>query len=308
MNTQLIIKNTDNTRYTEENILSFTFTKEAYTPYTSLSAKLLASAETFTNASEILLYVGNKLVHHGLADSIVSTYSESADTVSISSRGFTSLLVQNQTEPGLKTNMTINRLMDSFYTFPYVTHENSSETSYIFVKNNSTMWEGIVNLAYKLYGTYPYIRDTNHIRVTCEEYPLHFRYDSSSLLSTGNSLKCRNLYSNFHMSDINEEFGQYELADSDVIQRNIVRHKFFELDMQFLYDPQQALVYMDKWCSRGEKRIFCTYSGYNGEDLYDTVSFGSISAERIAKIKISGDSSGVVTEISVYRDGFFPVV
>ena len=88
----------------------------------------------------------------------------------IESRGFTSLLCQNQIEPGLKTNISFNSLMDVYYTLPYVTHEDNSDTgNYIYVKDNSNMWDGVVNLSYKLYGNYPFIREK--VQIDVKEVP-----------------------------------------------------------------------------------------------------------------------------------------
>ena len=74
--------------------------------------------------------------------------------------------------------------------------------------------------------------------------------------------------------------------------------------MRFLYSPQQALVYRDKYEFRGRERVFCSYSGYRGEDLNDLVSFGDISAERIGSVAVKGSSKGIFTEVGVYRDKF----
>lgn len=304
MNTRIVIKNTDSTESVNENVLSFTFIKDVYTPYTYLRIKAVSSVQTFTNAGEILFYLDNILIHHGLIDNVSSSFCDGQSTVSVTSKGFTSLLTFNQTEPGLKTNISINMLMDSFYSFPYITHEDNNQTSYIYVDKNSTMWEGIENLSYKICGTYPYIRGTNCVMMTAVQSPSVFSYSTDNVLSYGSELNTKRLYSNFHMADINGDFGNYEYEDLEVTARNIVRHRFFELDMRFLYSPQQALEYRDKLCRRGEKRSFISYCGYNGEDLYDTVSFGDIVSKPVSRVKISGDSTGTVTEISVYSDKF----
>ncbi len=110
--------------------------------------------------------------------------------------------------------------------------------------------------------------------------------------------------SHFHMSNINEEFGEFDLEDSSVIAQNIIRHRFFDLDRQFLYNPQQALEYRSKFASRASERIFCTYSGYKGEDLSDLATFGFAYNERIGAVTITGSSDGIITEISTYRDKF----
>ncbi len=304
MNAYVVLKNTDGSEKAFEKLLSFTFRKDVYQPYTSFGAKISADFYELKTVSEVMFFIDNRLIHHGLADNITVTTSGGSDIISVSSRSFTSMLIQNQMETGLKTNVSVNTLMDSFYRLPYVTHEDNSETSYIYVKSNSNMWDGIVNLSYKICGTYPYIRGTNCIRVTPVENPSEFSYLDSQILSKGISTAGRKLMSHFHMSNINEEFGEFELEDSEVVAQNIVRHRFFELDRQFLYEPQQALEYRSKFASRAKERVFCTYSGYNGEDLFDLVTFGFAYTERVGAVTISGSSSGIITEVSVYRDKF----
>jgi hypothetical protein len=253
-----------------------------------------------------MLYIGDKLVHHGLIDNLEMTNSGDKRIVTLSSRGFTSLLCQNQIQPGLITGISVNDLMDSYYELPYVTHEdNSDQSNYIYIKNHSTMWDGIVNLSYKLTGIYPYISGTNCVRITEDENPPEFRYSDSQLAESGLAYNYKRMISHFNMADINGEYGTYTLEDSIVTNRKIIRHNVFELDKQFLYDPQQALEYRDKFAKRGNFRYFCRYSGYNGEDLCDKISFGYALNKRVCRIEISGDSSGITTELSVYYDGFY---
>lgn len=303
--TYIKIKNTDGTEYTEDKLLSFTFRKDAYLPYTLLSGKIVSDGRLFTDAAEIFLCVEGFTVHHGLIDQLTNEISGGICVTSFVSRGFTSLLCQNQLEPGMITGVSINSLMDSFYTLPYVTHENNSDTSsYIYVSSNSTMWDGVVNLSYKLCGTYPYIRGDNCVRITPCPDPESFTYTDDELLSAGSEITGRRLTSHFHMADISGHYGTYDLTDSDVTARKIIRHKYFELDMEFLSDPQQALAYRDKYACRGWKRLFCKYSGYNGEDISDTLTFTGAANERIGAVTITGSSSGITTSLSVYHDRF----
>ena len=205
----------------------------------------------------------------------------------------------------MKPDITFNQLMDSYYTLPYVTHEdNSTQTGYIYVSGKSTMWDGVVSLSYKFCGTYPYIRGDNCVRITPVSDPAVFSYSDDQLIAKGFSMNGRRLISNFHMADMGGEYGTYELQDNEVLSYGIVRHKYSELNREFLYDPESALEFDDKIASRMHKAFFCRYSGYNGEDLSDIVSFGSISSERIEGVEIKGTSGGIVTEISVYHDKF----
>lgn len=289
----------------EEKILSFSFKKDVYTPYTTLTVRAAADSASFLTASEIKFYVKGTLVHHGLIDRLTAETSGGSKILKLISRGFTSLLCQNQIEPGLKTGVSVNNLMDSFYTFPHVTHEdNSDQSSYIYVKNNTSMWESVVSLSYKHCGTYPYIRGTNCVRITPIADPTAYVYENEELISIGEVLYTQRLTSHFHMSDMNGEFGEFELIDPDVTGLGIVRHKFFELDKRFLNEPQDAVAFRDKYDTRAFKQRFCIYSGYNGEDLSDVVSFTGVNAERVAAVEITGSSGGVTTKVSVYYDKF----
>jgi len=304
MTVKIEVTNKNGSVFTDDKVLSFNLQKDAYTPYGLLHIKLTGSTKDYSNAAEIEFRLGGYTPHYGLIDSISTEHSGNNTIVNIVSRSFTSLVCQNQIEPGTITNVSINSLMTNYYTFPHVSWESSSATSYIYVKPNSSMWDALSNLSYKLCGTYPYIRGHNEIRISPETSPRTFSFRNDQLLSMGTRLIGRRLISHFHMADINGNYGQFELADTDVTDMSIVRHCFFELDKRFLHAPQDALVYRDKFASRAWKQVFCKHSGYRGEDLSDIISFGSINAERIAYVNVSGSSSGITTEVGVYHDKF----
>jgi len=289
-----------------DTVLSFRFIKEAYTPYTELEAVFSVPDGLDTGTvTEVMFSLSSRLIHHGIADRLTVTEKDGCRTGVVSSRSFSCMLMQNQMEPGLYTRVSINSLMDNMLRIPYVTHESSAdETGYIYVKQGSTLWDSLAGLAYKQLGRYPYIHGTNCVMFSQAAYPDEFSYSASQLLSQGSEVSEKRLESDFHMADINGDYGTYDLSDPDVSARNIVRHRYFELDRQFLYDPQSALVFRDKVACRGWRRAFCSYSGYNGEDLFDKVSFGDIAGERICRIEITGGRRGIVTGLSVYHDRF----
>lgn len=305
MTAVLLFRNINSSDTREVKLLSFGFRKDAYTPYTSLTASFLASATDTSSVSEVLLYINNILVHHGIIDSITVTRRKGVMTGQLTSSSFTCMLRQNQLEPGLYTNISINSLMDNMIAIPYVTHQNSSDTSsYIYVLKGSTMWDGVVNLCYKLTGRYPYIRGTNCVMLDPYPQPEAFSYSEDSLIAAGDGISTKHLVSDLHMADIDEQYGTFDLHDPDAGVRNIVRHLYFDLDKRFLYDPAQALQYRDKISTRGWMRHFITYSGYRGEDLSDLATFGSLTNRRISAVEITGSREGIFTEISVYDDKF----
>ncbi|MBQ8959595.1 MAG: hypothetical protein IJ071_00005 [Ruminococcus sp.] len=306
MGAVILFRNTTGTDVEEHRVLSFTFRKEAYTPYTSLSARFAAPSPDPTTVTEVLFYLDSRLIHHGIVDSYTVTRSGGSYIGVLRSRSFTSMLLQNQMEPGLYTGISLNRLMDDMIHIPYVTHEeDTDESGYIFVKYGSDLWEAVANFSYKKQKTYPYIRRTNCVMMTPYPQPETFAYASGELLSTGSRLKLNTMVSSLHMEDLNGDFGTYDLTDQAAQARQIVRHRYFELDRQYLYQPQEALEFRDKYAARGWRKDFCTYSGYKGEDLCDLATFGGISGRRITSIGITGSSSGIVTEIGTYRDRFY---
>lgn len=306
MDTKIAVKRMNGSIFEEKDLISFSFIKDAYTPYTMINAKVFAHEQDYMSISEIYLYINGFMVHHGLIDNLKAEKYHGGKIVTLSSRGFTSLLCQNQIEPGMIREISINDLMDSYYDLPYVTHENNSDKSnYIFVKNNSTMWDGIVNLSYKLGKIYPYIRGTNRVMISPAANPTEFSYNDNYLIASGCAYDYKRMTSHFNMADISGNYGNHTLKDDAVINRKIVRHKVFELDRQFLYDPEEALIYRDKYAKRGQFRYFGQYSGYNGEDLCDMVSFSFARDKRISRITVSGDTNGITTELSAYYDGFY---
>ena len=303
--TRLVLVKRDLSQCEAEDILSFSFGKDAYLPYTKLSAAFTADISDTDDIAEVRLFVNGFNVHHGCIDTIELRKSGRVQKVYLTSNGFSSLLCRNQIEPGLKTGVSLNSLMDGYCTLPYVTHENNSDTSnYIYVKQNTAMWDAVASLSYKLGGTYPYIRGTNTVRITAEPQPEEFTYTESSCLLSGTAADRRRLCSGYHMADINGDYGHYDLTDATALSYRLVRHCYTELDMRFLYSPQQALEFRDKLDCRGMKSRYIVYSGYNGEDLWDRLTIDNEPAGRISFVEINGSSRGIVTKTGIYTDKF----
>lgn len=306
MTAAITLKKTSGDMEVITNILSFIFSKEIYTPYTRISAVFEAGKVMPSVASEICLYIDGKPIHHGYADIYRVTEENGIKKGYVVSRGFTSLLLQNQIEPGMYMNISIDSLMSNYANIPYVIHEQSSNTSYIFVKSGSSMWDGIVNLSYKLYGKYPYIRNENRVMIHRAPNVQTFMYENGQLLSKGSELDTRTVASYWSMSDIIGAYGSFTYTESEARDRNIIRERYFELDKRFLNDPQIAVEYRDKAAMRGWKKKFLTYSGYRGEDLFDYAVTDETKND-ITSIKITGNEKGVMTEIGMYSDKFVPM-
>lgn len=306
----LLFRRPDNTESRASVIFNFQFVKEAYTPYTKMNAVFAVEENPFIplsspyEYSEVLLNISGCNVHHGIIDSFKIVTEHGVKKGIITSRGFTSLLLDNQLEPGLYMNISIDKLIDEYYQLPYVTHEKGETENYIYVKRGTSMWDAVVSLSYKLYNTYPYINGQNKIMLMTGTPERELVFNDDSLLNYGAEVNTRRLVSDFHMEDTDGIYGKFGFHNSQAEEKNIVRNKYFDLDRRFLYEPEKASEFRNNIAMRSWKRTFCTYSGYSNEDLYDTVSFGNIVNRRIKSIKITGDRKGIQTELSVYDDGF----
>ncbi|MDO4864331.1 MAG: hypothetical protein Q4A05_09205 [Ruminococcus sp.] len=287
-------------------VLAFTFSKDVYTPFTQLTVEFEAHTAVPESAQMAWFYVNGSFIHRGYIDTFRITEKGGFRRGVITSRGFTSQYLQNQLAPGLYTNMSLNDLMDDYMQLPYVTHEDCDTASYIFVKNGSTQWDGIVNIAFKVYGKHPYIRGTNCVMVNRDSEAKTFAYSEASMLSRGTERDTRSLVYYWSMEDMQGQHGSYTLSEPDAYDNFIYRSRYFELDRRFLYDPQKALEFRDKMAMRGWKNSFFTYSGYRGEDLFDTATVGGVSSD-ITSVRITGSRNGIITEIGSYTDKFVGV-
>jgi hypothetical protein len=291
----------------------FRFIRDVYTPYAELTASYLCLNTPLNKPAKARLLLNGNIAYEGVIDKIKFSRFVDSSLCTVHSRSFTSALLQNEITPGLHNNLTFNALMDNFITLPNITHEsNSSGTNYIFVKPGSSMWEAVSNFCYKVYGTHPYISGTNKINVSHKSNPTTFTRTTSNCIGWGEEYDFSNAISHFHMADIDGNYGVYNYTDSSVTVKNIVRHKHYELDRQYLENPQNALLYRSKMSKRRLRSVFCIYDSYDGEELGDILNLSgviTVSNRRINRIEIVGKSSPkgshITTKISAYIDGFF---
>lgn len=150
---QLVLMGKNSKTQISSGIASFTLDKEMYTPYSQLTAAAYGSFSLtqFADVSRVQLLVNGTEMHFGTVEQCRLTLENGIARVQISSRGLTAMLLQNQLEPGLHTAMSLDRLMQEFVSFPKeITWESSTDTSnYLFVKENTSLWDGAANLTYK---------------------------------------------------------------------------------------------------------------------------------------------------------------
>ena len=187
--------------YFANGIAAFTLDKEAYTPYSQLTATVYGnfSIQQFAGIYRVQLLLDGTELHFGTVEKFRLVQENGTSYVRFSSRGLTALLLQNQLEPGLHTAMSLDKLMQDFVTFPKeITWESDTDTSnYLFVKEGTSMWDGVANLTYKLCGRYPFVYHANEIRMHLPETYRNFYVGADTLLGMGMTADQSRIYSRF---------------------------------------------------------------------------------------------------------------
>ncbi|MBS6315724.1 MULTISPECIES: hypothetical protein [Porcipelethomonas] len=302
MNLKLTLRTTTNTDYEFGRCVSFFFTKDAYTPYTLFEGVFLTEKTDIANIKEVIFSVDQTDIHYGLLDSVDFCTLQGYKIIKVKSKGFTSLLCQNQPKPGLKPDSDLATLMSEF-DIPNVTYESTSLLNYIYIKEGSTLWDAAANFNFRLNGGYPYIEGTNNVRVTLKT-PSEKTVSENDIIKTGIIYDYSKIISHLHMKDVDGTYDAFSRSNLFAINRRLIRHKQIPLDMQYLSAPDSGLLFKLNFSQRGCRCHYVQYIGYSGEDLNDMVSFGDVSLQRIKKIELSGGKGTVKTLLGVYSDAF----
>lgn len=301
----LRFKSKDGTEKIYNNCVAFTYKKEAFMPYTSLTA-VVYSNEIPDDIIEVKLNLDGHDVHHGFVDSYKVTRKNGITRGVVTSRGFTALLTENQLPSGMYSDMTFNRLFDEYITFPNIEHEDNSQSNYIYVKKGASIWDSVANLSYRVAGVYPYIYEKNTVMMSM---PAKERRIDSSIYrieSYGTEIMTRRLVSRFNMADIAGEYGTYWAESAIAAERSIIRQRHSELDERFLSNPDMACQYKRMMAERDYKRYYMNFFDYSGQDLNDILESAEFGSRRINAVKVVGGRNGTFTEVSMY-DSFPPV-
>lgn len=302
MDTQITLINTDGEEYSYSTFKSFYLKKESYTPYTFFEAELVNTIRDAGDIKEIKFLANGNLIHDGICDSLDFCREKEGDVLRVKSKGFTSLLCQNQPEPGMKPNITLAEAM-SEYTIPFVTYERTKTLNYIYITDGSDMWDTAANFAFRLNGSYPYIEGANHVRVTLRNSKNKLLSDKD-VVKYGISYDFTKVISHYHMMDTEGTYNVFNQSSQKAIDTNIIRHKQIPLDMKYLNDPDTGLLFKLNFSQRGKRIFYVEYNGYSGEDLNDTFSYREAEEARIKLLEIRGGSGGVTTLLGTYTDAF----
>jgi len=300
-NAELTLKTTGGTTFVINKLAGFRCQKERYTPYSTLDATVIGG-EGVSDVVEAKLSVGGKVLHRGIMDSLTVTKSGGRTVMRLSSRGFSSMLAQNELAPGLLAGLSLNSLMSEKMIVPNVTWQKSSQTvRYIYVNEHDSQWSAIVSLSLALNEDYPYIGAVNEVRLS----PVNPKTVApKNIFEEGNSGDYSKMVSHYHMKDVNGSYS-YNYTDGFASARGIVRHKYIAYDRQFVGLSDYGLKYRLGFTERGCKSRFMTYIGYGGEELRDKAVFPDGAVCEISAVEICGNAKrGIFTKDICYFDKY----
>lgn len=294
----------DKLSYSLWDCVSFVFEKERYTPYTNISAVFIGKLNV-PYASKVRLFLNGKGVHYGPVDRYEQYVENGVSYIKFSSRGFSMGLSQNQPRPGINSNVNLTSLINQNISPPYVAWEQDTTVSnYIYVKENSSLWDAVVALCQKTYGTYPYIYGENTIRFSkrtdSSEYT---NLSNEPLIKRGSGMFLQNMISNIHMKDTDDSYN-YEYESDSASEFEIVRHKYISLDRQWLYSPQSGLENKVLFSQKGFKYDFLKFDGIIMTDIRENIVYRDMGQKEVSKIRIVGNARGYTTELWFYDDEY----
>ncbi len=285
----------------------FNLEKERYTPYTTFKGSFIIS-EAYKEIISIAFGIdGEDYIHFGSVDVSKMTFKSNYYRLDIVSRSYTLALGLNQPKPQINTSVSLSNLLSRNVSLKNITCESGTKTiNYIYVLENSTLWDAVVAYSLKAYGTYPFIYKTNEVRVTAPAGTT--RSYSGSIIEKYSGSSLSNLISNIHMKDSDGNYETYNLEDSYAISREIIRHKQIPIDMQWLSDTDMALNSRINYSKRASKYIGIKVSGYLGEELFDKFTYQfnnqTLSSCAIHRLIINGSNNAVYTTMYQYLDAY----
>ena len=304
MTAQLTLYNADGTVFTERKCVTFSLLRERYLPYDTLTAAVLCETSGMLNPVRAVFSLEGVTLHDGIVRSCKTECRKNRKLMQVTSRGFAETLLHNQLEPGLHLNVTLESLMTA-YALPHVTYESGiTATNYIYVKENSAMWDAVAAYNYKYNRCYPYVTRCNHLCVTPKsgDTPISLPQNAVTAKTVGGD--AATLVSRIDMADIDGTYGTYTMSNPRAAEREIVRVRQIPCDRQFLYNPEDALAYRIAYSNRRLEQKSVSYLGFCGEDLEDAVTLSGFVTGRVSRILLRGDQHGIRTTDTFYFDDF----
>ncbi|WP_295156176.1 hypothetical protein [uncultured Ruminococcus sp.] len=286
--------------------LGFVYEKALYVPYTKFSGVFFYDGNAAISACDVLrvdVALDNVNIHCGMPDSVTVERYGYGKRIRVTSRGYTLLLAQNEPYPRINTNVTLRSLCTANLVHSKIDYEMPTPVvSNVYVKEGSTVWEAAVAYCIKASGNYPYIRRKNTVMMTTAGAGT-VDHSRCTVTRHFDSIDSSMILSDVYMQGLDDTY-PYEAHDSSAAEMEIVRTRYYPLDMQWLYDPQEGLQHKLDYSNRAVRAEGMTYEGWRHEDIMYKASGGLLSGRRINRLRITGGRKGVFTTVWAYDDRY----
>lgn len=306
MNCYIEIIHLDNTCEYLYDIVSFSYERERYTPYTYFTAAAIGNVDPANVASVRFLYDG-RLLHHGTADVFELSHERGKPMIRLRSYSFTKQLGQNYSEAGIISNPDLSDIM-SRCGVPMIEHQQDTErVNYVYINERTTAWDAICVYAMKAYGSSPYIHSDNTVRCSPPDGNRIIYYNSRNVISYGRGIQLTNMLSDVYVSGISGDT-EYSAHNGFAADRHITRRKYMNYDREWVYDLNDQAKFHMNYSNRARQYYSLVYEGYLGEMLFDRGIFTcddfQLQSRYICAVKVNGSSRGVFTELRFYTDSY----
>lgn len=286
--------------------IRLTMERELYLPYVRLSGEFVCDkAVTLGEICSIRLKWGNDDIFRGIPDKVYIYHKGGIKRISFVSRSYTSLAVQNEPEPGVISDVNMQQLVSSCLDHTEITVENNTPVeNYIYVKPSSNLWEALTAYNIKKLGRLPYIHGANTIMST-KANSVSRSYLGQRLVTEGIGINTITMLSDVHMRLGDEQY-QYNRTNPTAQTFKIKRSKYYELDYQWLHDPDEGLQYKLGSGDRKKNIKFFEYCDFLNEQLFDRVSESGTACDGmyINRVVLTADAKGQRTRVYCYDDAF----
>lgn len=283
--------------------VNFCFKKERFTPYTEFSGVFIGKCSA-RSVTEVIFTYDEKTIHCGSADSVECELKNGQWMTKIRSFGFTMLLGQNQSEPGIITAPSLDTIMSKnlpIYKVSWQTTTN--KVNYVYINERTSIWDALCVYGMKAYGSFPYISGTNTVRCTPQAEKTHV-YSGEKIVAYSQGERTANLISHAYTTDTD---GNWSISNTNsfAVSRHITKQKYYARDKEWLYDLNTGLSYRIYFADRGRQYIKFSYAGYKGEDIMDkataVIEGMSLNKAEIDRVTVTGNEKGIFTEIMTYQ-------
>ncbi|MCR5307098.1 MAG: hypothetical protein K6E36_11410 [Oscillospiraceae bacterium] len=293
---------TDGQTVTLTRCLRLSLLRDRYQPFAELRAEFAAEADC-PLPLDVSLTVGGVLLHRGLVREASRRQENGQCILSVHSQSYSAALVQNQLVPGVHSDVTLISLMTT-YQLPNMTYEQVPDPiSYIYVRENTAMWDAVIAYSYKRSGSFPYLRTPDLLCVSPQTGTDAVVLPEHRILRISDQTETGGIISRIEMAEIDGTPGRFVMDNPEAARRNIVRVRQIQFDKQYADRPMGALAFR---IAMGNRRLYSktvVYDGCCGEDIGDLIRCGSLTA-RADRIRLTADEKGFRTELRFYYDDF----